>query len=114
MSIDEKYIAWLSVGVGIQLPKYGQSKEEEKQFQEDILDILRRNDTGRTYIALSEEELKERINRILDLVSSKYENGQFDFNEHPSGFRREGHDTDCGDNGVIIDKAIKILKGESE
>ena len=55
---------------------------------------------------MTDVELRERINKILDMVSSAYPE---DTREPNSPMVRWGHDTNCGNNDEIVDKAIKIL-----
>lgn len=45
--------------------------------------------------------MKERLNRILDLVSGL----------DPRDNTRWGHDTNCGDNDEILEEALAILEG---
>ena len=62
---------------------------------------------GPVELMLSEKILRERINKILDLVSD-VETGEY----NKLLKYRWGENTAGGDNDIIIDKAIKILKGE--
>lgn len=61
-------------------------------------------------LMLSEKILRERINKILDLVSAVYPRHTLDPN---SPMVRCTDDDEHGENDIIIDKAIKILKGEN-